>query len=154
MSEHKSATELLHAVLAVVPDGEKVAELFAEEGALELPYLHSFGMETRYEGHEAIAAFYVGLTNLYPDFGFKPEDTTVLIETPEKVAAEYVAHSTSAGTGRRVHLLFPAVLIAEQGKIKLLREAVNVLASAQAIFPGGAKDLPDPEAEIHSYKPE
>ncbi len=50
MSEHKSATELLHAVLAVVPDGEKVAELFAEDGALELPYLHSFGMETRYEG--------------------------------------------------------------------------------------------------------
>jgi hypothetical protein len=31
---------------------------------------------------------------LYLDFAFKPEDTHVLIDTPEQVFAEYVAHPT------------------------------------------------------------
>jgi hypothetical protein len=35
------ATKLLLDLLAVIPDGEKVATFFAEDGVVELPYLHT-----------------------------------------------------------------------------------------------------------------
>ena len=52
------AKSLLLEVLAAIPDGKKVAPLFAEDGVVELPFLHSVGIEPRYEGRAAIAGFY------------------------------------------------------------------------------------------------
>ena len=46
--------------------------------------------------------------------------------------------------------MFAARLVAENGLIKLVRESLNVVAAAQALLPGGVKDLPDPEKEIFS----
>jgi hypothetical protein len=66
------------------------------------------------------------------------------------VFAEYMAHPTAATTGRTVHHLFTARLVAENGQIKLLRESLNPVAVAQALLPGGVKDLPDPEKVISS----
>jgi hypothetical protein len=76
----KDAKSLLLEVLAAIPDGEKVAPLFAEDGVVELPFLHSVGIEPRYKGRAAIAGFYDVVKQLYPDLVFKPEDTHVLIE--------------------------------------------------------------------------
>ncbi|SDR58592.1 hypothetical protein SAMN05519103_06163 [Rhizobiales bacterium GAS113] len=53
------------------------------------------------------------MKQLYPDLGFKPEDTHVLIETPDQVFAEYTAHTAAAATGRRIHHMFAARLVAE-----------------------------------------
>jgi hypothetical protein len=77
-------------------------------------------------------------------------DTHVLIDTPEQVFAEYMAHATAAATGRTVHHLFAGRLVAENGQIKLLRESLNPFAVAQVLLPGGVKDLPDPEKVIFS----
>ncbi|MGC2030640.1 MAG: hypothetical protein WA642_11515 [Steroidobacteraceae bacterium] len=95
------AKRLLLDLLAVIPDGEKAAAFFAQDGAVELPFLHAIGIPTRYQGHAAIKEFFnlVGGT-LYPGFGFKPEDIEVLIETPEQVFAEYTTHTKAARTGR------------------------------------------------------
>ena len=84
---------------------------------------------------------------------FKPEDIHVLIETPDQVFAEYIAHPAAAATGRRIHHMFAARLVAEGGEIKLLRESLNVIAAAQALLPGGVTDLPKPSGEIYSFKP-
>jgi hypothetical protein len=85
-----TAKTLLFDLLAVIPDGKRSATFFAEDGVVELPFLHAIGIPTRYQGHIAIREFFnfVGGT-LYPDFGFKPQDINVLIETPEQVFAEY-----------------------------------------------------------------
>jgi uncharacterized protein len=91
---------------------------------------------------------------LYPDFGFKPQDTKVLIETPDQVFAECTAHTTAAGTGRLIHHLFAARLVAHNGKIKLLRESLNVVAAAQALNPNGVADLPPAGREIFSVPPD
>ena len=147
------AKPLLLEVLAVIPDGKTVAPLFAEDGVVELPFLHSVGIEPRYKGRAAIAGFYDLVKQLYPDLMFKPEDIHVLIETPDQVFAEYIAHPTAAATGRRIHHMFAARLVAEGGKIKLLRESLNVIAAAQALLPGGVADLPRPSDEIYSFKP-
>jgi hypothetical protein len=140
------AKTLLLDLLAVIPDGGKSADLFAQDGVLELPFLHGVGIPTRHEGRTAIKDFYnfVG-GKLYPDFGFKPEDIKVLIETPNQIFAEY--------TGRLIHHLFAGRLVAEQGKIRLLRESLNTLAAAQALNPHGAADVPPPGGEIFSVPP-
>ena len=77
-----------------------------------------------------------------------------MIDTPEQVFAEYMAHTTAKATGRTLHHLFTARLVAENGQIKLLRESLNPVAVAQALLPGGVKDLPDPEKVIFSVPPD
>jgi hypothetical protein len=143
------AKTLLLDLLAVIPEGDKSAVFFAEDGVLELPFL-----PTRHQGHAAIKEFYnyAGGT-LYPDFRVKPEDTKVLIDTPDRVFAEYMVHTRAASTGRLVHHLFTGLLVAEKGKIKLLR-ALNTVANAQALNSNGAADLPPPEGEIFSVPPD
>jgi multidrug efflux pump subunit AcrA (membrane-fusion protein) len=44
--------------------------------------------------------------------------------------------------------------VAENGQIKLLRESLNPVAVAQALLPGGVKDLPDPEKVIFTVPPD
>jgi uncharacterized protein len=88
------------------------------------------------------------------NIGFPLEDTLVLIDTPEQVFAEYMAHTTARATGRTLHHMFAARLVAENGLIKLVRESLNVVAAAQALLPGGVKDLPDPEKVIFSVPPD
>jgi ketosteroid isomerase-like protein len=150
-----TARTLLLGLLAVIPDGERAAPFFAEDGVVELPFLHAIGIPTRYQGHVAIGDFFnfVGRT-LYPGFGFRPEDIDVLIETPDQVFAEYTAHTTAARTGRVLHHLFAGRLVARNGKITLLRESLNTVAAAQALNPNGVADLPPPESEIFSVPPD
>jgi len=148
------AKTLLLDLLAAAPDGKTCAKLFAEDGVLELPFLHSLGIPSRHQGREAIAKFYdfVGGT-LYPGFGFKPENITVLIDTGNQVYAEYLTDARAAATGRLIHHLFAGRLVAENGKIKLLRESLNTVAAAQALNTNGVADLASPEAEIFSVPP-
>jgi hypothetical protein len=89
----------------------------------------------------------------YPDFGFKPEEIKVLIETPEQVFAEYTAHTKAARAGCVLHHLFAGRLVARKGKITLVRESLNTVAAAQALNPNGVADLPPPESEIFSVPP-
>ena len=49
---------------------------------MELPFLHSVGIEPGYKGRAAIAGFYDVVNQLDPDLVFKPEDIHALIETP------------------------------------------------------------------------
>src|SRR6266851_4278729 len=136
------AKTLLLELLAVIPNGDKVAALFAEDGVVELPFLHAVGMPARHQGRARIKDFYDQVGKLYADFGFKPKDTKVLIETPDQVFAEYMTHTRAAGTGRLIHHLFAGRLVAEKGQIKLLRESLNVVAAVQALSPKGAAGLP------------
>ena len=51
----------------------------------------------------------------------------MLIEAPEQVVAEYIAHAKVANTGRTIHHLFARRLVAEKGMIKLLSESLNIV---------------------------
>ncbi|MBB3455218.1 hypothetical protein FHT86_003517 [Rhizobium sp. BK313] len=147
----KNSKTLLLDYLASVRDPERAASLFAEDGTFELPFLRSLGVEPRYNGRREIAALVHKLLELYPDFAFATEDTRILIETPEKTFAEYVAHGRAAATGRTAHHLFTGYLVAEAGEIKLLRETFNPLTMAQAQLPNGAADVGPPGDELHSF---
>jgi ketosteroid isomerase-like protein len=142
---------LLLKYLNSIGDPDRAAALFAEDGVLELPFLRSLGVQPRYTGRGEIAACLRQLRKLYPDVAFAPNDTTVLIETPDKTFAEYVAHMTAAATGRLLHQLFTGYLVAEAGEIKLLRESFNPLAMAQAQLPTGVAAIGAPSNEVHAF---
>ncbi len=69
------AATLLLELLAVIPNGDRVAALFADDGVVELPFLHALGMPTRHQGRTQIADFYKLVGGLCADFAFKPENT-------------------------------------------------------------------------------
>jgi len=147
----KDSKALLLEYLASVRDPERAASLFADDGAFELPFLRSLGVGPRYSGRREIMALLHKLLELYPNFTFAPSETRILIETPEKTFAEYVAHARAAATGRTAHQLFTGYLVAEAGQIKLLRETFNPLTMAQAQLPNGVADVGPPGDEVHSF---
>jgi hypothetical protein len=55
-------------------------------------------------------------------------------------AAEYEFTAQSSQTGRTIHQLFFGRLVAANGKIKLLRESVNLAEVALGVFPNGLAD--------------
>lgn len=109
---------------------KKAAEMFTEDGAFEMPYLATFGLPPEYRGRDAIAGFFQSVLDLFPGFQFK--NIKVLIDTPDQAFAEFEATAVSSKTGRTVHQLFFARLVAENGKIKLFREALNTFEVARA----------------------
>jgi hypothetical protein len=117
----------------------------------ELPFLRSLGVEPRYIGRREISALVRKLLEIYPNFAFAPHDTRILIETPDKTFAEYVGRGRAAATGRTAHHLFTGYLVAEAGRIKLLRESFNPLTMAQAQLPNGVADIGPPGDEVHSF---
>ena len=147
----KDSKALLLEYLASVRDPERAASLFADDGVFELPFLRSLGVEPRYSGRREITALVHKLLEIYPNFAFAPDETHILIETPEKTFAEYVAHGRAAATGRTAHHLFTGFLVAKGGEIKLLRETFNPLTMAQAQLPNGAADVGPPGDEVHSF---
>jgi hypothetical protein len=80
----KHSKALLLDYLASVRDPERAASLFADDGVFELPFLRSLGVEPRYTGRREIAALVHKLLEIYPNFAFAPDDTRILIDTPEK----------------------------------------------------------------------
>ena len=147
----KDSKALLLEYLASIRDPERAASLFADNGTFELPFLRSLGVGPRYTGRREITGLLHQLLKLYPNFAFAPDDIRILIETPEKTFAEYVAHARAAATGRTLHHLFTGYLVAEAGQIKLLRETFNPLAMAQAQLPNGVADIKPPGEEVHSF---
>ena len=63
-------------------------------------------------------------------------------------------HGRFSGLGRPANWIVVDIVRLENGQIKLLRESLNPVAVAQALLPGGVKDLPDPEKEIFSLPPD
>jgi ketosteroid isomerase-like protein len=127
----KNAKELMLEYTAFsIRDPKKAAEMFAEDGAFEMPYLATFGFPSEFRGHDAIAGFFQSVLDLYPGFQF--ENIKVLIDTPDQAFAEFESTTVSSKTGRSVHQLFFTRLVAENGKIKLLREALNTFEVARA----------------------
>src|SRR5271163_20990 len=134
----KTATQLLQAYIE--GSAQEAASLFAKNGALELPYLADLGVQPRYEGPTNIGAFLSFLhEKMYP--GFKFVDVQIYIDTPDQAFGEYTIHQKSGISGKDVYQRFFGHCVAANGKILLLREALNLLAAANGMFPGGIADV-------------
>jgi len=121
----KSATELLEAYLNNVGTPKISASQFAEDGVLELPWVKAHA-----QGPAAVEKLLTGMLVKVPDFRFK--NLTYFIQTPDKVAAEYQLEALVVDTGKIYQQTYAGVLLAENGEIKLLREALDTLAASKA----------------------
>src|SRR5688500_17816802 len=111
----KTAPELLRDYLKFIPEPQKAAALFAEDGVVELPYVNA-----RAQGPGEIEAFLTNVLQQIPDFAIN--DVQILIETPEKAFGEYRVEAAVPATGQIYKQHYFGMLVAENGKIKLLRE--------------------------------
>jgi hypothetical protein len=119
---------------------EQSGTLFAENGTLELPYLASIGLPAVMTGPTAIIEFLSFLHDkLYPGFSF--ENVNIHIETSQQAFAEYHINHRSGISGKDVKQQFFGHLEAADGKIKRLREAIDVIVAAEAIYPNGLADV-------------
>lgn len=121
----KNALELLRAYLDNIQDPAVAAALYAEDGVLELPWVKAHA-----QGPAAIEKLIAGLLVKIPDFAFK--NLKVWIDTPDKVFAEYHVEALVPDTGKTYRQIYAGLLIAEAGKIKLLREALDTAEAARA----------------------
>jgi ketosteroid isomerase-like protein len=135
-----AALELLEKYLAQVGSPSAASQLFSADGAIELPYLESIGLPWRVEGPEAIESFLVYLLQSLPDFAFRNVRHHII--TPDQVFSEYDVETLVQGTGRIYKQSYAGRLVAENGKIKLLRESLDTVRVAQAMFPDGLSGLP------------
>jgi uncharacterized protein len=119
---------------------EETGALFAPKGTLELPYLASIGLPPVLKGPAEITKFLGFLHGtLYPAFKF--QNVKVLIDGGTQVFAEYQINHKSGISGKFVNQQFFGHLEAESGKIRRLREAIDVVVAAEAIYPNGLKDV-------------
>lgn len=84
-------------------------------------------------GPAAIEKLVAGILLRVPDFRFK--DVKFWIETSAKVFAEYGVEALVVDTGKMYRQTYAGLLLAENGRIKLLREALDTVAAEQAFSP-------------------
>jgi hypothetical protein len=121
----KTAKELLLDYLKNVGSPDVQIELFADAAVFELPYLASLGLPARWEGRESLYNFLSNLPKTFPGFKFK--NIQIHIDTPDQVFGEYEATAVIASNGREYAQHYMGRVVAEKGKIKLIREALNML---------------------------
>ncbi|CAM4089001.1 Ketosteroid isomerase-related protein [Pedobacter westerhofensis] len=121
----KTAKELLMDYLENIGNPDIQIELFADDAAIELPYLASLGMPARWEGKDTLHTFLGNLPNTLPGFRFK--NIQIHIDTPDQAFGEYEATATIGSNGKAYAQHYMGRLVAENGKIKLLREALNTV---------------------------
>jgi ketosteroid isomerase-like protein len=121
----KSATELLKAYLAHIQDPAAASALFADDGVIELPWVNA-----RAQGPAAIEKFLAGLLAKVPDLRF--QNIRIWIQTPDQAFGEYDVEATVPSTGKIYRQTYAGRLVAENGKIKLLREALDTAAAERA----------------------
>jgi ketosteroid isomerase-like protein len=135
----RTARELLQELLETMARWPEAApELFADDGIYEAPYLESLGIPWRYRGRVEVAQHLGAVRELFPRLSF--HDLTIVAETPECVIAEYQFTTRSSRTGRVIHQLIVGRLESANGRIALLRESVNLVELAFALFRRGPAD--------------
>jgi ketosteroid isomerase-like protein len=127
----KTPLELLKAYLDNVQDAAIASSLFAEDGALELPYLTTLGFSARAEGPKEVKTFLENVLTTFIDFKF--HSLEVFIETDDQVFAEYKVTTTAVLTGKDFHQHYMGRLVAKNGKIQLLRESLDTAATAKSL---------------------
>jgi hypothetical protein len=87
-------------------------------------------VNARAQAPEAIEKFIAGLLVNLPDFRFK--NIAILIRTDDQAFGEYQVEVPVLSTGKIYKQAYAGRLVAKDGKIKLLRGALDTLAASWA----------------------
>lgn len=135
----KTAKQLLLGYLENVNNPDIAIELFADDAVFELPYLASLGLPWQWKGREVIHNFLKNLPKTFGNFHF--QNIRIHIDTLEQAFGEYDVDAIANSTGRPYPQTYMGRVVAENGKIKLIREALDMALVAKAMFPDGLAHL-------------
>jgi ketosteroid isomerase-like protein len=143
-----SSRELLTAFFDCLRDLDNSIEacldLFADDGVFEFPYFSALGMPTRFQGKTELRQV-LGMINARFS-AFTVSDVEIHeVKTGDALFVRYHTDTFIDGTERVYAQDYVSQLIAENGKIKVLREYLNIIKTARALLPNGLADVP-PEA--------
>ncbi|HTL07099.1 MAG TPA: nuclear transport factor 2 family protein [Chitinophagaceae bacterium] len=133
MNKIPSAKDLFLSYLQNLGNPSKIIDLFHQDAAIEIPYLQSLGMPWQWKGRDTILAFLQGLPSVFS--GFIIHNIHMHIDTPGQAFGEYEVQCTVVATGLPYHQRYMGRLVAENGKILLIREALDMAEVAKSMFP-------------------
>jgi ketosteroid isomerase-like protein len=120
---------------------ERCLDLFADDGVFEFPYFAVLGMPTRFEGKTELRQV-LGMIGVRFS-AFTVSDIEIHeVKDADALFVRYHTDTFVDGTERVYAQDYVTQLIAENGKIKVLREYFNVIKTARALLPNGLADVP------------
>jgi ketosteroid isomerase-like protein len=135
----KTAKQLLLSYLENIQNPDIAIELFADDAVFELPYLASLGLPWQWIGRDVIYNFLKNLPKTFSNFHF--QNIRIHIDTPDQAFGEYDVDAIANSTGRPYPQTYMGRVVAENGKIKLIREALDMAIVAKGMFPNGLAHL-------------
>ena len=120
---------------------DRCVALFADDGAFEFPYMPTIGIPARFQGHEAIRGVLELIRSHFPSFTLSSIEIRDL-KDGSGLFVEYHSDALIDGSDRVYAQDYVSHLVVENGKIKLLREYLNIISSARALLPKGLADVP------------
>lgn len=123
---------------------DRCAGLFADDGVFELPYFPTIGINPRFEGREAIRGAFELIRSHFSSFTLSNIQLHEL-KDGSGLFAEYHSEGFIDGTGRAYAQDYASRLVVKNGKIKLLREYLNIISTARMLLPNGLADVPAPK---------
>ena len=140
-----SSRELINAFLDCLRDFENSVEpclnLFADDGVFEFPYFAVLGMPTRFQGKAELRQVLGMIGARFKAFTVSDVEIHE-VKDGDALLVRYHTDTFIDGTERVYAQDYVSQLIAENGKIKVLREYLNVIKTARALLPNGLADVP------------
>jgi len=120
---------------------DRCVDLFADDGVFEFPYFPTLGMQSRFEGRDAVRAVLELIRSHFLSFTFS--NIEIHDVNDGGLFVQYHSDTILIGTDRGYAQDYVSQLVAENGRIKLLREYLNVISAARILLPHGLADVPD-----------
>lgn len=133
MEKYKTAKELLLVYLENISNADILIELFAQDASIELPYVASLGVPWKWTGRDELYEFFKSIPVNFS--GFEVKNIQVYIETKDQVFAEYSSSCKMVANGQSYDQDYMGRLVAENGKIILLRESLDMTQFAVSLYP-------------------
>ncbi|MGF6774122.1 ketosteroid isomerase-like protein [Paraburkholderia sp. GAS199] len=146
-----SANELIHEFFDCLKhldtSVDRCVDLFADDGVFEFPYFSTLGMPTRFEGKEALREVLNLIRSRFSSFTVSNVSIHEL-KDGHGLFTEYHTDGFIDGTERVYAQDYVTRLVEEGGKIKLLREYLNIISTARMMLPNGLADVPAPKSTV------
>jgi uncharacterized protein len=122
---------------------DRCVALFADDGVFEFPYMPTIGIPARFPGHQAIRGVLELIRSHFSSFTVSNIEIHDL-KDGSGLFVEYHSDGLIDGSDKIYAQDYVSRLVVENGKIKLLREYLNIISSARALLPKGLVDVPEP----------
>ncbi|MEP7455039.1 nuclear transport factor 2 family protein [Phyllobacterium sp. SB3] len=120
---------------------DRCVDLFAEDGVFEFPYFSVLGMPTRFQGKTELRQV-LGIINAHFSAFTLSEIEVHEVKEGDALFVRYHSDGFIDRSERVYAQDYVSQLIAVDGKIKVLREYLNVINTARMLFPNGLADVP------------